>query len=308
MNDESSSAREDAAPTGFRSGFAALVGRPNVGKSTLLNALVGQKLSIVTPRPQTTRHRIVGVCHLPQAQIAFVDTPGLHHGQARALNRAMNRTAGAALVEADLCILVVAALEWTRGDDMVLERIAKSGLPAIAAVNKIDRASPRARLLPFIADLAKRFEFREVVPVSALKSDQIDLLRAAIARHLPVSPALFPPGTLTDRDLPFRISELIRERLTLELNQEVPYGIAVEVEKTEELDGQLVVNAAIWVDRAGQKPIVIGAGGERLKRVGRAARLELNELLGRRVHLELWVKVREDWVDDARSLQHLGLE
>jgi GTP-binding protein Era len=308
VNDESSSAREDAAPTGFRSGFAALVGRPNVGKSTLLNALVGQKLSIVTPRPQTTRHRIVGVCHLPQAQIAFVDTPGLHHGQARALNRAMNRTAGAALVEADLCILVVAALEWTRGDDMVLERIAKSGLPAIAAVNKIDRASPRARLLPFIADLAKRFEFREVVPVSALKSDQIDLLRAAIARHLPVSPALFPPGTLTDRDLPFRISELIRERLTLELNQEVPYGIAVEVEKTEELDGQLVVNAAIWVDRAGQKPIVIGAGGERLKRVGRAARLELNELLGRRVHLELWVKVREDWADDARSLQHLGLE
>lgn len=308
MNEESAPASEDAVPTGFRSGFAALVGRPNVGKSTLLNALVGQKLSIVTPRPQTTRHRIVGVSHLPHAQIAFVDTPGLHHGQARALNRAMNRTAGAALVEADLCILVVAALEWTRGDDMVLERIARSGLPAIAAVNKIDRAAPRARLLPYIADLAKRFEFREVVPVSALKSEQIDLLRAAIARHLPESPALFAPGTLTDRDLPFRISELIRERLTLELNQEVPYGIAVEVEKTEEIDGQLVVNAAIWVDRAGQKPIVIGTGGERLKRVGRAARLELNELLGRRVHIELWVKVREDWADDARSLQHLGLE
>jgi len=286
----------------FRSGFAALVGRPNVGKSTLLNALVGEKLSIVTPRPQTTRHRIVGICHLPQAQIAFVDTPGLHHGAERALNRAMNRTAGAALAEADLCILVVTALEWTRGDDMVLERIARSGLPAIAAVNKIDRASPRARLLPFIADLAKRFEFREVVPVSALKLDQVEVLRAAIA------PALFPPGTLTDRDLPFRIAELIRERLTLELNQEVPYGIAVEVERTAEVEGQLVVDAAIWVDRAGQKPIVIGAGGERLKRVGRAARLQLNELLGRRVHLELWVKVREDWADDARSLQHLGLE
>ena len=144
--------------------------------------------------------------------------------------------------------------------------------------------------------------------MSALKLDQVEVLRAAIAQHLPVAPALFPPGTLSDRDLPFRIAELIRERLTLELNQEVPYGIAVEVERTAEVEGHLVVYAAIWVDRAGQKPIVIGAGGERLKRVGRAARLQLNELLGRRVHLELWVKVREDWADDARSLQHLGLE
>jgi GTP-binding protein Era len=299
---------EPAAAGGFRSGYAALVGRPNVGKSTLLNALVGEKLSIVTPRPQTTRHRIVGVCHLPQAQIAFVDTPGLHHGAARALNRAMNRTAGAALAEADLCVLVVAALEWTRGDAMVLKRVADSGLPAIAAVNKIDRAAPRARLLPYIAELAERFEFQEIVPVSALKLEQVDVLRAAIARHLPVAQALFAPGTLTDRDMPFRIAELIRERLTLELNQEVPYGIAVEVERTAEVEGQLVVDAAIWVDRAGQKPIVIGAGGERLKRVGRSVRLALNELLGRRVHLELWVKVREDWADDARALQHLGLE
>jgi GTP-binding protein Era len=299
---------EAGAVTGFRSGFAALVGRPNVGKSTLLNALVGEELSIVTPRPQTTRHRIVGVCHLPAAQIACVDTPGLHHGEARALNRAMNRTAAAALVAADLCILVVAALEWTRGDAQVLERIGRAGLPAIAAVNKVDRAVPRARLLPYIAELAKRFNFQEVVPVSALKLEQVDVLREAIARHLPVAPALFAPGTLTDRDVTFRIAEIIRERLTVELNQEVPYGIAVEVEKTAEQDGQLVVNAAIWVDRAGQKPIVIGAKGERLKRVGRAARLKLNALLGRRVHLELWVKVREDWADDARSLQHLGLE
>jgi GTP-binding protein Era len=299
---------EPNAAGGFRSGYAALVGRPNVGKSTLLNALVGEKLSIVTPRPQTTRHRIVGVCHLPQTQIAFVDTPGLHHGAARALNRAMNRTAGAALAEADLCVLVVAALEWTRGDALVLKRVAESGLPAIAAVNKIDRASPRARLLPYIAELAKRFDFQEIVPVSALKLEQVDALRAAIAQHLPVAEALYAPGTLTDRDMSFRIAELIRERLTLELNQEVPYGIAVEVERTAEVEGQLVVDAAIWVDRAGQKPIVIGAGGERLKRVGRAARLQLNELLGRRVHLELWVKVREDWADDARALQHLGLE
>jgi GTP-binding protein Era len=280
-----------------------------VGKSTLLNALVGEKLSIVTPRPQTTRHRILGICHLPHAQIAFVDTPGLQQQRAaRALNRAMNRTAGAALVEADLCVLVVAALEWTRGDEVVLERIAKSGLPAVAAVNKIDRISPRARLLPYIAELARRLEFRGIVPVSARKSDQIDALRNLIAQHLPLAPAMFAPGMLTDRDLSFRIAELIRERLTLELNQEVPYGIAVEVENLAEEQGQLRVDASIWVDRAGQKPIVIGAGGERLKRVGRAVRLQLNDMLGRRVHLELWVKVREDWADDVRSLRELGVE
>jgi GTP-binding protein Era len=293
----------------FHSGFAALVGRPNVGKSTLLNALVGEKLSIVTPRPQTTRHRILGICHLRHAQIAFVDTPGLQQQRAaRALNRAMNRTAGAALAEADLCVLVVAALEWTRGDEMVLERIAKSGLPAVAAVNKIDRISPRARLLPYIAELAKRLAFRGIVPVSARKSDQIDALRNLIAQHLPVAPAMFAAGMLTDRDLSFRIAELIRERLTLELNQEVPYGIAVEVENLAEEQGQLRIDASIWVDRAGQKPIVIGAGGERLKRVGRAVRLQLNDMLGRRVHLELWVKVREDWADDVRSLRELGVE
>ena len=298
-----------SAAAQFRSGFAALVGRPNVGKSTLLNALVGEKLSIVTPRPQTTRHRILGVCHLPHAQIAFVDTPGLQLQRAtRALNRAMNRTAGAALAEADLCVFVVAALEWTRGDEMVLERIAKSGLPAIAAVNKIDEISARARLLPYIAELAPRLAFREIVPVSALKAEQIDVLRSVIAQYLPVAPAMFAPGTLTDRDLAFRIAELIRERLTLELNQEVPYGIAVEVEKIAEDQGQLRIDASIWVDRAGQKPIVIGAKGERLKRVGSAVRAQLNAMLARRVHLELWVKVRKDWADDARSLRELGVE
>ena len=297
------------APATFRSGFAALVGRPNVGKSTLLNALVGEKLSIVTPRPQTTRHRILGICHMPNAQIAFVDTPGLQQQRAsRALNRAMNRTAGAALAEADLCVLVVAALEWQRGDEMVLERIAKSGLPAIAAVNKIDEISPRERLLPYIAELAQRLAFREIVPLSALKAEQVDVLRNVIEQHLPVAPPMFAPGTLTDRDLSFRIAELIRERLTLELNQEVPYGIAVEIEKIAEDQGQLRVDASIWVDRAGQKPIVIGAAGERLKRVGRSVRLQLNDMLNRRVHLQLWVKVREDWADDARSLRELGVE
>ena len=292
----------------FRSGFAALVGRPNVGKSTLLNALVGEKLSIVTPRPQTTRHRILGVVTLPHAQIAFVDTPGLHVKATRALNKAMNRTAAAALEDADLVVLVLEALRWTSEDELVLGRIVRAAKPAIAAVNKIDRVRPRERLLPYLAELGARHSFLASVPVSALRSGNIADLRDTIAAHLPRGPALFPQGELSDRGESFRIAETIREKLTLELNQEVPYGIAVEVERLAEEEGVLTVDAAIWVDREGQKPIVIGARGERLKRVGRAARLALNEMLGRRLHLNLWVKVRENWADNARALRELGVE
>ena len=295
-------------PANFRSGFAALVGRPNVGKSTLLNALVGQKLSIVTPRPQTTRHRILGVRNLPQAQIAFIDTPGLHAAAGRALNKAMNRTATAALAEADLVVLVVEAGRWTAEDELALRRIVRCGRPVIAAVNKIDRVRPRERLLPYLAELGARHDFVALVPVAALQAENVADLRDTIAAHLPLAAPLFPGGELTDRDLSFRIAELIREKLTLELNQEVPYGVAVEVERLTEEDQQLVVDAAVWVDRAGQKPIVIGARGERLKRIGRAARLALNELLGRRLHLNLWVKVRENWADNARALRQLGVE
>jgi len=297
-----------AGPDNFRSGFAALVGRPNVGKSTLLNALVGEKVSIVTPRPQTTRHRILGIANLPEAQIAFVDTPGLHREGRRALNKAMNRTAAAALEDADLVVLVVEAPKWLEGDDLTLARIARARRPALVAVNKIDRVRPRERLLPYLASLAGRYEFLAIVPVSALKADNIADLRSTIAAHLPVSPALFPAGEVTDRGTAFRVAELIREKLTLELNQEVPYGIAVEVERVADEEERTVVDAAIWVDREGQKPIVIGARGERLKRVGRAARLAINELLGRRVHLNLWVKVRENWADNARALRQLGVE
>jgi GTPase len=296
------------ASTAFRSGFAALVGRPNVGKSTLLNALVGEKLSIVTPRPQTTRHRILGIVRCPQAQIAFVDTPGLHARASRALNKAMNRTATAALSAADLVVLVVEAGRWTAEDQLALARIVRSGRPAMAAVNKIDRLRPRERLLPYLAQLAARHAFLEVVPVSALKAENIEELRATIAAHLPLSPPLFADGERTDRGLNFRIAEVVREKLTLELNQEVPYGIAVEVERLTDAAEQLTVDAAIWVDRGGQKPIVIGARGERLKRVGRAARLALNAMLGRRVHLNLWVKVRANWADNARALKELGVE
>jgi len=295
--------------TDFRSGFAALVGRPNVGKSTLLNALVGEKLSIVTPRPQTTRHRIIGLVNTPEAQIAFVDTPGLHRGESRGLNKAMNRTAASALDESDLVVFVVEAMRWSREDGFVLERLKQSGRPALAVVNKVDGVHPKERLLPYLAELGARHEFLEVVPVSALKSKGVEALVAAISKHLPVAPAMFPPEDKTDKDERFRIAESIREKLTMELNQEVPYGIAVEVERIADgEDGQVDVDATIWVDREGQKPIVIGPKGQRLKRVGRAARMELNRLLGRRLHLTLWVKVRENWADNARSLKQLGLE
>ena len=183
----------------------------------------------------------------------------------------------------------------------MLKRIARAGRPVLVAVNKVDRVKPRERLLPYLAELDRRHEFLALVPISALKEKNLDDLRNSIASHLPVSAPLFPDGELTDRGLQFRIAEMIREKLTLELNQEVPYGVAVEIEKLAEEEGQLNVDAAIWVDREGQKPIVIGAKGERLKRVGTSARLALNGLLGRRLHINLWVKVRENWADNARA-------
>ena len=293
----------------YRSGFAALVGRPNVGKSTLINALLGQKLSIVTPRPQTTRHRLIGIIESPEGQIALVDTPGLHHGPQRALNRAMNRTATAALGDADVAVLLVEALRWTDEDELALQRVLDARHPVICVVNKIDRVFPRERLLPYMEELARRAEFLAIVPISALRAANLDDLRRTILAALPAGERMFPPGQITDRSDKFRIAESIREKLTLELVEELPYGIAVEVESlTETPDGRCEVSALIWVDRAGQKPIVIGAGGERLKRVGRSARMELNHIFGRRHHLTLFVKVRENWADDARALQQLELE
>ena len=293
----------------FRSGYVALVGRPNVGKSTLLNALLGQKVSIVTSRPQTTRRRVLGISESAEGQIAFLDTPGMHEGPKRALNRAMNRAAGAALGEADVAVYIVEALKWTDEDELALGRVLQSERPTIAVINKVDRARPRERLLPYIAQLAERAKFLAVVPISALRAENLEPLRRTIIAALPEGERLYPSGQLTDRSEQFRVAELIREKLTLELVEELPYGVAVELESYAVLeDGRIEVGAVIWVDREGQKPIVIGAAGERLKRIGRAARLELNALFGRRYHLNLWVKVRENWADDARALHQLEVE
>jgi GTP-binding protein Era len=296
-------------PPGHRSGFAALVGRPNVGKSTLLNALLERKVSIVTPKPQTTRHRILGLLNRPAYQIALVDTPGIHAGHRRMLNQYMNRSATASLDDADVIVFVVEALRWTDEDERVLERVRRANRPTILAVNKVDRAQPRAKLLPYVDNLSKRFDFAAVVPLSALKRDNLARLPDVIGGLLPEGPPMFPEDQVTDKSERFQAAELIREKLTMRLQEELPYGLTVEIERQEDLeDGRLAINAIIWVERPGQKAIVIGEGGALLKEVGRAARLDLNRLYGRRVHLELWVKVKENWADSAAALRSFGYE
>jgi GTP-binding protein Era len=295
-------------PADYRCGFAAIVGRPNVGKSTLLNALLGRKISIVSPKPQTTRHRILGILSQPKAQIIFVDTPGLHSGARRAMNRHMNRAALTSLHDADVNLFVVESLSWNEEDQRVLDELGRRGRPVILILSKVDKVTPRERLLPFIDELNRRGPFVEVVPLSALKKSNLDTLPELIARQLPLSPPHFPTDQVTDRSPEFQAAEIVREKLTLRLRQELPYGITVVIEQFKREDGRLLVNAVIWVERTGQKAIVIGQGGEQLKAIGRSARIEMSKLFGEAVHLELWVKVKENWSDSETALRQLGYE
>lgn len=292
----------------YRCGFAAIVGRPNVGKSTLVNALLGRKISIVSPKPQTTRHRILGILTRPDAQIVFVDTPGLHASGQRAMNRRMNRAALASLQDADVNMFLIEALRWTDEDQRVLDELAKQGRPIVLIVNKVDKVFPKERLLPFMEELSRRAHFADVVPLSALKGSNVNGLPALIAKHLPQSPPHFPADQVTDRSNEFLAAEIVREKLTLRLRQELPYGLTVAIEQWQEEDGRLFINAVIWVERSGQKAIVIGHGGEQLKEVGRSARIEMTELFKLPVHLELWVKVKENWSDNEIALRQLGYE
>ena len=310
MNIDSTSAPAGAGPP-IRCGFAALVGRPNVGKSTLLNALLGQKVSIVSPKPQTTRTRIHGVLNQPGMQIIFVDLPGIHARQTRAMNRYMNRTALSSLADSDVNLFLVEALRWTEEDERVLGDLKAAGRPILLLINKVDRVHPKERLFPYIEDLTAKAEFAEIVPISATRKSNLGKLPELIARHLPESPALYPAGHVTDSPDEFMAAELIREKLMLRLQEELPYGLVVEIEgmgPSEDEPGKLVVQAVIWVERSGQKPIVIGKGGELLKEVGRAARMDLNRHFGKAVHLELWVKVKEGWSDDENALRKFGYE
>jgi GTP-binding protein Era len=245
----------------------------------------------------------------PEFQLAMVDTPGLHTGARRMLNQYMNRTAASSLADADLVAFVVEALRFDHEDERVLERIKSSGRPALLIVNKVDYAQPRSRLLPYLEAVGAFHPFLEVVPVSALKADDTARLAPLFARHLPESPQLFPPEQITDRSDLFLATEIIREKLMLRLQQELPYGLTVEIERTAETeDGRIEIGAVIWVERPTQKAIVIGEGGSLLKSVGQAARLDLNKLYGRRTHLELWVKVKENWADSANALHAFGYE
>lgn len=299
-----------AVPEDYRCGFAAIVGRPNVGKSTLLNALMRRKISIVSPKPQTTRHRILGILTRDDAQIVFVDTPGIHITERRMMNRYMNRSAQASLADADVNVFLVEALRWTDEDQHVLDSIKQSGRPIILIVSKVDKVDPKERLMPFLQEVTQKANFTEVVPVSSLKGVNMKDLPALIAKHLPESPPHFPEDQVTDRNERFQTAEIIREKLTWRLRDELPYGITVEIERFEfdESTGKLIINAVIWVERPGQKAIVIGQKGEGLKTVGRAARLELQKLLETPVHLELWVKVKENWSDSEAALRQFGYE
>ena len=291
-----------------RCGFVAVVGRPNVGKSTLINAIVGSKVSIVTPKPQTTRHRILAVHTIDDCQIIFVDTPGLHRRAAKTMNRMMNRTAASALADADLILFVSEANRWTVEDQDVLGRLKESQAPVLALLNKIDNVRPKEELLSAISTMAGRYSFAEVIPISAKLHDNLDRLLALIPDYLPESPPLFPDEMITDRSESFQIAEIIREKLTLLLRQEVPYGLTVQIEQYEKEPQGVSINAIVWVERDSQKGIVVGKGGNVLKKVGRQARLELKERFAKPVHLELWVKVKDNWADSEKDLLRLGYE
>lgn len=292
--------------TPSRSGMVALVGRPNVGKSTLVNALVGEKVSIVTPKPQTTRHRIIGVLTTPGLQIALVDTPGLHTSQKTALNRVMNETAVSSLSGIDVVLFIVEAGQWRADDAAALVRLEKLRMPVGLVINKTDRTPNKRELLPFMEELAAKRHFEFVVPVSAMKRDNLDGLIAECASRMPEGPFLFPDDEYTDRTMRFIAAETVREKLTLFLQQELPYSAAIEIERFDTSGEQIEIHACIWVSRANHKAMVIGRGGQMLKKIGRAARLDLVSRLDHRVDLRLWVKVRENWIDSEASVRDLG--
>jgi GTPase len=292
----------------FRAGQVAIVGRPNVGKSTLVNALVGRKVSIVTAKPQTTRHRILGVVNRGNAQLVLVDTPGLHESTRRVMNQYMNRVAISSSQDADVILLLIEALRFTEEDLWVWERVRGLKQPLFLVINKVDRVHPKDKLLPFLDEMAQRVPASGIIPISALESDNLEPLVELVGSRLPVAPPLFAADVVTDRNEPFHAAEVVREKLTLKLREELPYGINVQIERFAEEEGRVIINAVIWVERAGQKAIVIGQGGERLKEIGRLARIELNDLWQRSVHLELWVKVKENWADSEMALRQFGYE
>lgn len=308
MNDEIEiPAAAELPHADFRCGLVALAGRPNVGKSTLLNALIGFRLSIVSPRPQTTRHRILGIATSAAGQIMYVDTPGLHRGAKRAMNRSLNRAARSAISDVNLAVQVIEAGRWTDEDEALYGALVEQDTPRLLVINKVDLAKDKGAMLPFVAELTARHSFDEIHYVSALKQQGLKELQAGILKRLPVQPPMYGEDEVTDRSERFLAAEMVREQLMLRLDQELPYATTVEIEQFKDRpDGMAEIHAIIWVERDGQKAIVIGQGGAQLKAIGSAARRNMERLFERKVFLKLWVKVREGWVDDEAMLKKFG--
>lgn len=289
-------------------GFVAIVGRPNVGKSTLLNNILGQKISITSRKPQTTRHRIMGVDTKGDYQAVYVDTPGLHIEEKRAINRLMNRAASSSLSDVNLVLFVVDGTHWTADDEMVLNKLRQANFPVVLCINKVDNVKDRNDVMRHMQDLSSLMNFVDIVPISAKLGKNIDVLHQHVRHHLPKATHHFPEEYVTDRSQRFMASEIIREKLMRFTGEELPYSVTVEIERFDynpETDG-FHINALILVERIGQKKMVIGKKGEKIKIIGREARLDMEELFGRKVYLETWVKVKSGWADDERALRSLG--
>ena len=292
----------------FKSGFVAVIGRPNVGKSTIINEFMGQKLTITSPKPQTTRHRIHAIDTTKDHQIVFVDTPGIHISRKKAINSYMNRAASSSLKDVDVILWLVEAGLWTKEDDRVLEHVSSLDCSVILVINKIDKLKHPDMLLPYLQDMSFKYNADEVYPLSAFKKNDVSRLKSMVLKYLPAQSMIFDPGFITDRSEKFIVAEFIREKLMRHLSDELPYDLTVEIEKYE-LDGELQrVSAKIFVDKTSQKNIVIGKNGEMLKRIGTEARKSIEGFLEKKVFLQLWVKVSTGWSDDKKSLSSLGYD
>lgn len=287
-------------------GYVALIGRPNVGKSTLMNHLLKQKISITSRKPQTTRHRILGINTFEAGQIIYVDTPGMHSGAQKALNRYLNRTADTTLLGVDVVVWLIDGLIWQDYDDVILKKLEQVDLPVILAVNKVDKIRDKEAILKFFEQAQRRFSFKDLLPVSALKGTNLKQLENALLPLLPESELIYPEDQITDRPERFLCAEIVREKLTRRLGNELPYSLTVEVERYEALPNISKIYIVIWVERMSQKSIVIGTEGEMLKNIGKDARLDIEKLIGNKVFLKLWVKVKKGWADSERALLSLG--
>jgi len=289
-------------------GYIAIVGRPNVGKSTLLNRVLGAKLSITSRKPQTTRHAILGIKTVDATQFIYVDTPGLQNLQNKKMHRVMNRTVISTLQDVDVILFVVDSLIWGEGDDNVLKSLGDAATPVILIINKVDRIEDKARLLPHLERLAKKRNFAAMIPLSAFDDKSVPFLEHEIAPLLPKTAHLFADDELTDRSERFLVSEIVREKIIRQLGDEIPYEVAVEIESFQDMPHLAEIHALILVEKEGQKRIVIGSGGSRIKQIGEQAREDIEVLLQKKVLLKLWVKVKAGWSDDDRALKSLGLE